>query len=114
MEAKAEAAAPSLGYKTLTDGQEMLLALLPIPSGILGIMGSWIVIQMAFRMRKAQSWSPYQALLTGMSVCSIFYTITNMLGNFLYSKETSTKVWAFGNDGEFQMRKAGSLDLPLY
>ncbi|CAJ1967354.1 unnamed protein product [Cylindrotheca closterium] len=98
MEFEAETAPPSLSYKSLTDGQEALLALLPIPSGILGIMGSWVVIQMAFRMRKAQSWSPYQALLTGMNVCSIFYTMTNMTGSLLYPKETSTKVWAFGND----------------
>lgn len=110
MEFEAETEAPTLGYKTLSDGQQLFIALLPIPSGILGVMGSWIVIQMAFRMRKAQSWSPYQALLTGMSVCSILYTITSMLGSFLYPKETSTKVWAFGNDGKFRTCKYDGFD----
>jgi len=85
-------------YRHLSHGQELLLAILPIPSALLSIIGSVIIITMAFRSRQKKPWTPYQGLLTGMSLCDIIFSITLASGAFLYPQETSNRPLAMGND----------------
>ncbi|KAL3942602.1 MAG: hypothetical protein SGBAC_003234 [Bacillariaceae sp.] len=86
------------GYRELTDSQEMILALLPIPSALLSVVGSLVVITMAFKSHRSKPWSPYHGLITAMSICAVLSALTAASSSFLYPKETSNFVWAFGND----------------
>jgi hypothetical protein len=85
-------------YRSISDLQKKVLAILPIPSAVLSILGSSIIIYMAIRARKANPWTPYNRLLLAMSFCDIVSSITLAIAAFLYPKETSNKAWAFGND----------------
>ncbi|CAJ1935212.1 unnamed protein product [Cylindrotheca closterium] len=85
-------------YRSLTDSQKTLLASLPIPSAILSIVGSSIIIFMAYLSRKSRPWTPYNRLLVGMSVYDIITSIALASAAFLNPTETSTKAWAMGND----------------
>lgn len=84
-------------YKQLSDQQEMLLAILPIPSATFSILGSSIIIYMAIQSRKEKPWTPYNRLLLVMSVCDIISSATLGAASFLYPKETSSRIWAMGN-----------------
>ena len=86
-------------YQQLSDSQEKLLAILPIPSAILSIFGSVVILFMAFKSRRKTHWTTYHALLTGISLTEIIFSITLAAGNFLYPRETSNRIWAFGNEG---------------
>eukprot|EP00980_Cylindrotheca_fusiformis_P002130 scaffold479_cov97-Cylindrotheca_fusiformis.AAC.7 len=88
----------NLEYRELSDSQQKLLAILPIPSAILSIFGSIVIIVMAFRSRQDRPWTPYYGLLTAMSACNILSALTLSVGSFLFPEDTSNKVWAFGND----------------
>ncbi|CAJ1945567.1 unnamed protein product [Cylindrotheca closterium] len=89
---------PEMNFRKLSQGQELLLAILPIPSAILSMFGSVIIITMAFHSRQKKPWTPYHGLLTGMSLCDILFSITLAAGNFLYPKSTSDRALAMGND----------------
>lgn len=80
-------------FRALTDFQKKLLAILPVPSSILSIFGSSIIIVMVWKIRKTKSWIPYQRLLLAMSICDIISSVALAAGPFLYPKETSDKVW---------------------
>eukprot|EP00980_Cylindrotheca_fusiformis_P017214 scaffold5297_cov104-Cylindrotheca_fusiformis.AAC.7 len=84
--------------KQLTDGQEKVLAIMPVRSAAHSIMGSSMIISMAFRMRKRRRWTPYTRLLIAMSMCDIVASITISIATFLRPQDTSSRVWAFGND----------------
>eukprot|EP00526_Cylindrotheca_closterium_P009862 CAMPEP_0113645340 /NCGR_PEP_ID=MMETSP0017_2-20120614/23894_1 /TAXON_ID=2856 /ORGANISM="Cylindrotheca closterium" /LENGTH=426 /DNA_ID=CAMNT_0000557061 /DNA_START=65 /DNA_END=1345 /DNA_ORIENTATION=- /assembly_acc=CAM_ASM_000147 len=86
-------------YKQLSDGQQKLLAILPIFSAFLSIFGSWIIILMAFKSRRNKPWTPYHGLLVAMSLCDILGSLTSATGPFLYPKETSDRIWASGTSG---------------
>ncbi|CAJ1944978.1 unnamed protein product [Cylindrotheca closterium] len=85
-------------FRALTDLQKKLLAILPIPSSLLSIFGSSIIIVTVWKVRKQKAWIPYQRLLLAMSVCDIVSSLTLAVGAFLYPQETSDKVWVIGND----------------
>lgn len=80
-------------FRALTDFQKKLLAILPVPSSLLSIFGSSIIIVMVWKIRKTKSWIPYQRLLLAMSICDIISSMALAAGPFLYPKETSDKVW---------------------
>ena len=80
-------------FRALSDVQKQVLAILPIPSALLSILGSTIIIVMLMKVRTTKSWIPYQRLLLAMSVCDIVSSLTLAAGSFLYPKETSDKVW---------------------
>src|SRR5210317_58392 len=80
-------------FTALSDVQKQVLAILPIPSAVLSIFGSTIIIVMLLKVRKTKSWIPYQRLLLAMSVCDIISSLTLAFGAFMYPKETSDKVW---------------------
>jgi hypothetical protein len=90
---------------TLSDGQEKILSLLPIMSGLLSISGSATIIYMTSRrggknehQRKRKKWTPYTRLLFGMSCCDIVGSVTLILTPFLLPAKTSQRVWSLGND----------------
>ena len=108
----------------LTDQQEIILSLLPIPTSIMSIFGSVSIIYMACQGRNRRGstanntggasrsmrslttglflntseWTPYTRLLIGMSCTDIIFSISYSLNPFLIPKATSKRVWAMGND----------------
>ena len=85
-------------FRSLSDAQKTILAILPIPSAILSICGSSIIIYMAYRSKKNKPWTPYSRLLVAMSVYDIITSITLGSAAFMNNYETSSKAWAMGND----------------
>ena len=79
---------------TLSDTQEKVLSLLPIIPGLLSVCGSLTIISMVVCSKVK---SPYKRLLLGMSICDTILSLTIPLHAFLLPKETSRRVWAFGN-----------------
>eukprot|EP00980_Cylindrotheca_fusiformis_P027742 scaffold22540_cov137-Cylindrotheca_fusiformis.AAC.3 len=93
----------SYDFLSLSDVQKKVLAILPIPSALLSVLGSSVIIYMALLSRKEKPWTPYNRLLVAMSICDIFSSITLAIAAFLYPKETSNKAWVFGNDATCSM-----------
>lgn len=85
-------------YNHLSDAQEKLLAILPIPSALLSICGCIVMIITVFRSRKHRRWTPYQGLMTSLCICNLISAITVASGGFLYPSDSSKQVWAFGNN----------------
>eukprot|EP00980_Cylindrotheca_fusiformis_P011757 scaffold2799_cov117-Cylindrotheca_fusiformis.AAC.4 len=81
----------------LTDPQEMLLAILPIPSAILSIFGSSLILFIAKKSREKRRWTPYTRLLLGLSIFDIFSSATMAVSTFLRPND-SHRIWSFGND----------------
>mmetsp|Transcript_18124 Transcript_18124/g.44839 ORF Transcript_18124/g.44839 Transcript_18124/m.44839 type:complete len:664 (-) Transcript_18124:53-2044(-) len=82
----------------LSDVQERLLALLPIPASILSILGSSVIIYIALDSRSRKKWSPYTRLLIGLSVSDIVSSINVALASFLRPKDSPRATsYAFGN-----------------
>jgi ABC-type Fe3+-siderophore transport system permease subunit len=81
----------------LSDAQEKVLAILPIPSAILSILGSATILYMSLKTRKERKWTPYTRLLIGMSVSDIISSVTLGVAAFLRPRENQ-RVWMFGND----------------
>lgn len=79
----------------LSDAQEMALSLLPIPSSILSIIGSSIIIHLVY---KASQRGPYMRILFGMSICDLITSLAWAIQGFVMPAATSQRVWAFGND----------------
>lgn len=81
----------------LSDAQEKVLATLPIPSAILSIIGSAVIIFIALKSRGRQKWTTYTRLLIALSICDIFSSVNISISNFLRPSE-SPRAWAYGND----------------
>ncbi|CAJ1952216.1 unnamed protein product [Cylindrotheca closterium] len=81
----------------LSDAQEKALALLPLPSVVLSIIGSSVIIYVAINSRREQKWTPYTRLLIMMSAADILFSSTIGVGGFLRPSETSPRAWAFGS-----------------
>ncbi|CAJ1965860.1 unnamed protein product [Cylindrotheca closterium] len=82
----------------LSDTQQIVLSILPIPSAIISILGSSAIIYLAKERRKIQNWTPYTRLLVAMSFCDIVFSLNVGFSTFLRPRETSYRIWAFGND----------------
>lgn len=82
----------------LTDFQEKLLAIVPIPSALLSIVGSYVIICIARRSYMKRTCTPYTRLLLAMSVTDVVFSINLALAPFLRPNNSSTRAWAFGND----------------
>lgn len=89
-----------LVFRSLSDNQKKLVAILPIPSAILSLIGSSIIVYMAMKSRRntAKKWTPYNRLIMGMSCFDILTSVTLTVASFLYPQESSDKVWVIGND----------------
>ncbi|CAJ1960328.1 unnamed protein product [Cylindrotheca closterium] len=83
--------------------QEMALAILPIPSAILSIIGSSIIIYMSVSTRRKRKWTPYTRLLLGLSFYDIVASITLGMATFLRDKDTSPRPLSFGSSGTCSM-----------
>eukprot|EP00980_Cylindrotheca_fusiformis_P015224 scaffold4225_cov128-Cylindrotheca_fusiformis.AAC.4 len=81
-----------------SDQQERVLAFLPIPSTLLTIFGSSVIIHMALSSRKKRKWSPYTRILLGMSVYSMISGIVLSMAPFLRPTSTSPRLLSYGND----------------
>ncbi|CAJ1939085.1 unnamed protein product [Cylindrotheca closterium] len=88
----------------LSDAQDKLLAVLPIPSSVLSIIGSSVIIYMLLHNHRGRGrgfqqrrWTPYTRLLLGMSICDIISSISIAAAGFLRPRG-SLRAWAFGND----------------
>jgi hypothetical protein len=81
----------------LSDAQEKVLAILPIPSAILSILGSATILYMSLKTRKERKWTTYTRLLIGMSVADIISSVALGAAAFLRPRE-SQQVWTFGNE----------------
>ena len=87
-------------YRSLSENQKRLVAILPIPSAVLSLIGSSLIVYMAMRSRRntEKKWTPYNRLIMGMSSFDILTSITAAFASLLYPKETSNKAWVFGNE----------------
>jgi hypothetical protein len=81
----------------ISDAQDKVLAILPIPSAILSILGSSAIIYTAVKRRRRRKWTPYMRLLLGLSICDVIASVTIGIAAFLRRRE-SQRVWSFGND----------------
>ena len=81
----------------LSNAQEMVLAILPIPSAILSIMGSSVIIYIALKSREQRKWTAYTRLLLGLSFSDIVASLSFASATFLRPKE-SPRIWSLGND----------------
>jgi hypothetical protein len=82
---------------SLSDGQEIILSVLMICSGVLSILGSsTIVYRVAENKTRTK---PYDRIMLGLSVCDIVASFSYIVTPFLLPKETSQRVWASGSDG---------------
>ncbi|CAJ1953928.1 unnamed protein product [Cylindrotheca closterium] len=90
----------SQDFPSLSDAQDYVLSLLPIPASLLSIFGSVCIIRMNFQTQnnKSKKRTPYNRLLIAMSVCDIIYSITLAGSIFLMPQDTSHRILASGND----------------
>jgi len=82
----------------LTDLQQQLLVFLPIPSALLSLAGSYLIIFMAMRSHQRKKYTPYSRLLVVMSLYDIQSSITYAMAPFLRPYETSTRLYAHGDE----------------
>lgn len=81
---------------SLTDAQEITLSLLYIFSSLLSILGSSTIAYKVISDR-AHAVS-YDRLMLGLSISDILASTGWLLTPFLLPKDTSSRVWAIGND----------------
>lgn len=84
-------------HEGLTATQDKVLSILPIPSAILSIFGSSVILYMAISTRRQRQWTTYTRLLVGLSICDIISSTSLAFAAFLRRPE-SGRIWAFGND----------------
>lgn len=82
---------------TLSHNQERVLSILSIISACLSICGSSLIIGRIVRC-KSYIGSPYNRIMLGLSISDIISSFAAGFGVFLLPKETSPRVWAFGNE----------------
>lgn len=87
----------SMAAEGLSDAQEKVLAILPIPSAILSIFGSATILYMCCRTRNERKWTTYTRLLIGLSICDILSSLTLGVAAFLRPRD-NLRVWTFGNE----------------
>ena len=84
----------------LTDTQEKVLALLPIFPSLLSMACSLTIIYVVYQhYRDKRQTTVYHRLLVGMSLCDVVTSFWVPWFAFLVPADTSTRVWAIGNDG---------------
>ena len=81
---------------SLTEKQQIILALAPIPTALLSIGGSILIIQNVVRHKGKRN--SYHRILLAMSLFDILYSITACLQMFLMPRETSPRITEVGND----------------
>jgi len=83
----------------LSDGQEMVLALLQLVSGTLSLIGSsTIILKITRNLYKNKASTPYDRIILGLSSCDILISCTHIVSPFLLPRDTSQRVWAMGSE----------------
>ena len=77
--------------------KELALAILPIPSAMLSVVGSSTIIYMAYNDKRKRKCSPYTRLLVAMSVCDIILSSNLSIATFARPREASPRIYSFGN-----------------
>lgn len=83
--------------------QEMALAILPVPSAILSVIGSSVIIYMSVSTRRKRRWTPYTRLLLCLSFYDIVASVTLGVATLLRDKDTSPRPLSFGSSGTCSM-----------
>ena len=79
----------------LLECQEKLIAILPLISALLSIVGSGVIIRMTLRRRLQTS---FERILFGLSAADVSSSVVNALGAYLVPKDTSHRIWTVGNE----------------
>ena len=83
----------------LSDSQEITLILLQIFSATLSLIGSSVIVFKILRsLHRKQPSTPYDRIILGLSMCDIGASCTYAVSPFLLPKDTSNRIWAFGNE----------------
>ena len=90
-------------FQTPSRAQELALALLPIPSAMLSVVGSSVIIYMSLSTRLQRKWTPYTRLLLCLSFYDIIASTTLGMASFLRDKDTSTRPFSLGSSGTCTM-----------
>jgi len=89
--------------ETPSRSQELALAILPIPSAILSVIGSSVIIYMSVATRHKRKWTPYTRLLLGLSFYDIVGSVTLAIATFLRDENTSPRPFSFGTSTSCSM-----------
>ena len=79
----------------LKDWQEVIIAVLPVISSILSIVGSSTIVRLTLRRKLS---TPYDRILFGLSIADMVSSATNALNPYLAPRDTSPRIFAIGND----------------
>mmetsp|Transcript_45520 Transcript_45520/g.110255 ORF Transcript_45520/g.110255 Transcript_45520/m.110255 type:complete len:645 (-) Transcript_45520:28-1962(-) len=77
--------------------QDQVLAILPIPSALLSVFGSSVIIYMVFKSKQQRKRTPYLRLLFAMSVYDIVLSLNWSVAAFLRPQDTSGRMLSMGN-----------------
>eukprot|EP00526_Cylindrotheca_closterium_P010927 CAMPEP_0113632232 /NCGR_PEP_ID=MMETSP0017_2-20120614/16750_1 /TAXON_ID=2856 /ORGANISM="Cylindrotheca closterium" /LENGTH=415 /DNA_ID=CAMNT_0000542773 /DNA_START=105 /DNA_END=1352 /DNA_ORIENTATION=+ /assembly_acc=CAM_ASM_000147 len=81
--------------KFLSDNQEIAMSICMVISGLLSMFGSTTIVYRV--LRKDGNTKPFDRLMLGLSVFDVIASFSFVLTPFVLPKETSVRVWAFGN-----------------
>jgi uncharacterized membrane protein YozB (DUF420 family) len=85
---------------SLSDAQVKVISILPIIPALGSLCASILIVTVILRSRKR---TVYRRLLLGTSCCDICQSLFTPMQAFLLPRETSQRVWAFGNDATCSM-----------
>jgi hypothetical protein len=89
----------SVSSTDLSDSQEITLILLQMFSATLSLIGSSVIVFKILRsLHRKQPSTPYDRIILGLSMCDIVASCTYAVSPFLLPKDTSNRIWAFGNE----------------
>lgn len=82
----------------LSDWQEKMLTLAYLPSSVLSLLGSGMIVYLVLDKSKGGPNNVYKRILLGMSIVDIFLSTSIMLQAFLMPSSTSSRIWSFGSE----------------
>lgn len=85
------------GSSSLSNSQQRILSALSMPTALLSILGSTLIIIRVFRCRLYKK-SPYNRLMLALSASDIISSFSAGFGVFLLPQETSDVIWARGSE----------------
>ncbi|CAB9512288.1 expressed unknown protein [Seminavis robusta] len=85
---------------SLSDAQDMILAILPIIPALLSATGSAAIIHMVLTSARK---TPYRRIMMGLSCYDLLSSLMYPLQAFLLPRDTSQRLWAIGNRASCSM-----------
>ena len=86
-------------YSDLTDSQNLWISCLVLPTGILSICGSCMIIRDVFHHKNKKS---YELILCALSIFDILISTTFIGERWLTPKDHNDKITSFGNHATCQ------------